>query len=107
MLMGISAFARLPKAEQQQIAGSMVKVAAYMANPDGLLTETGHAPNPMVAVQSLNPLSAAQASDPDQATRNRLAQAPGQVGADFQAGAVRQGVEQFGALVQKVDFPKF
>src|SRR5262249_8405968 len=36
-----------------------------------------------------------------------LSQAPGQVGKDFEAGAVRQGVEQFGALVQKVDFPKF
>jgi hypothetical protein len=107
MLLGIPAFANLPKAEQQQIAGSMVKVAAYMANPDGLLTETGQAPNPLAAVQSLNPPATAQARDPNQATRDRLGKAPGQVGADFQAGAVRQGVEQFGALVQKVDFPKF
>jgi hypothetical protein len=29
------------------------------------------------------------------------------VGQDFKAGAVREGVEQFGQLVQKVDFPKF
>jgi hypothetical protein len=29
------------------------------------------------------------------------------VGDKFKAGAVREGVEQFGALVQKVDFPKF
>jgi len=107
MLMGIPAFARLPKAEQQQIAGSMVKVAAYMANPDGLLSETGQAPNPLAAVRSLSPLAGAQAEDPVQDTRARLARAPAQVGADFQAGAVRQGVEQFGALVQKVDFPKF
>jgi hypothetical protein len=32
---------------------------------------------------------------------------PGQVGKTFVAGASAQGVEQFGALVQKVDFPKF
>jgi hypothetical protein len=32
---------------------------------------------------------------------------PEQVGKNFVAGGTRQGVEQFGALVQKVDFPKF
>src|SRR5262249_12722383 len=42
-----------------------------------------------------------------EATKRRLSQGPGQVNKDFEAGAVRQGIEQFGALVQKVDFPKF
>src|SRR5205085_5784796 len=28
-------------------------------------------------------------------------------GKDFEAGAVKQGVKQFGELVKKVDFPKF
>ena len=30
-----------------------------------------------------------------------------QLGKDFRAGGVREGVDQFGALVKKVDFPKF
>jgi hypothetical protein len=96
MLLKAPAFAKLSPGEQQDIAGKMVQVAAYMANPDGVLTQSGAAP-----------LVRAQAEDPTVATRHRLSQAPGQVGKDFEAGATKQGVEQFGALVQKVDFPKF
>jgi hypothetical protein len=97
MLLNAPAFAKLSPDEQQQIAGKMVQVAAYMANPDGVLTQSGAAA----------PMARAQAEDPTVATKRRLSQAPGQVGKDFEAGATKQGVEQFGALVQKVDFPKF
>src|SRR4051794_32660316 len=96
MLLSAPAFRALPPAEQQQIAQATVKVASYMANPEGMLTDPAH---PTVAK--------AQAEDPTEATKRRLSQAPGQVGKDFEAGAVKQGVEQFGALVQKVDFPAF
>ncbi|MBD1844523.1 hypothetical protein H6F89_14190 [Cyanobacteria bacterium FACHB-63] len=91
-------FARLSPEEQRQLAQMMVKVSAYMANPEGL------------AAQELSPdggvLSTAQADSTD-AVRQRLAKAPGFAGEDFQAGGVRQGVQQFGELVKKVDFPMF
>jgi hypothetical protein len=98
VLLGVPAFAKLSPEEQRAIANSMVKVATYMANPDGLLSGEKAA---------RAPVARAQADDPVTATQRRLSQAPGQVGQTFQAGAVKQGVEQFGALVQKVDFPKF
>jgi hypothetical protein len=83
----------------------MVKVATYMANPDGLLTAAPAAPG-VTRSPAPQPVAEAQA-DAIEATRQRLAGAPGQVGQTFQAGAVRQGVSAFGQLVQKVDFPKF
>src|SRR5439155_4699439 len=60
----------------------------------------GHTSGPSDVARAL-------ADDPVTATKGRLAKAPGQVGADFKAGAVKQAVEQFGALVKKVDFPRF
>src|SRR5882672_8806592 len=90
MLMSVPAFAKLEPEEQQKIARTMVEVAAYMANPDGVLT----------APQSPAVARAQAEEDPVEATKRRLSQAPGQVGKEFQAGAVKQGVEQFGALVQ-------
>lgn len=98
MLLAAPAFAQLSPEEQQQIAKTMVRVGAFLANPDGVNTQAAEAPV----------VARAQAEeDPVTATKRRLAGAPGQVGQDFKAGAVREGVEQFGALVQKVDFPKF
>jgi hypothetical protein len=91
LLLSVPAFKELSPEEQQKIASGMVKIASYMANPSGTLAP---------------PLSSAQADAVD-ATKQRLAKAPGQVGQDFKAGAVEQGVQQFGALVQKVDFPNF
>ncbi len=92
-------FQQLSEPEKKELASKMVKVASYMSNPDGL------------AAQELSPeggvLAHAQEDDPVEATKRRLSQAPGVVGEDFEAGAVKQGVKQFGALVQKVDFPKF
>jgi hypothetical protein len=102
VLMGTPAFRKLRPDEQQEIANNMVKVAAYMANPDGLLTH--HDTHAAVAPPAV---ARAQAEDPVEATKARLSRAPGQVGKDFRAGGVREGVDQFGALVQKVDFPVF
>jgi hypothetical protein len=97
MLLGVPAFRQLSPEEQQSIAKATVKVASYLANPEGMVTAAGKAP-----------VARAQANeDPVTATQRRLSEAPGQVGKGFEAGAVREGVEQFGALVQKVDFPKF
>lgn len=92
------AFAKLSDVEKRELASKMVKVAAYMANPDGL------------AAKALSPsddvLARAQAN-PVEETKKRLSQDPGFAGKDFQAGAVKQGVQQFGELVKKVDFPQF
>src|SRR5438067_13196727 len=96
MLLSVPAFGQLSPEEQQSIAKATVKVASYLANPEGVVTEAAKAP-----------VARAQADDPVTATQRRLSGAPGQVGKGFEAGAVREGVEQFGALVQKVDFPKF
>jgi hypothetical protein len=91
LLLSVPAFQQLSSEEQQKIAAGMVKIASFMANPSGAL-------NP--------PLSSAQADAVD-ATKQRLSRAPGQVGQDFKAGAVEQGVQQFGQMVKTVDFPNF
>jgi hypothetical protein len=82
----------------------MVKVCAYMANPEGLaaqeLSETGgllapgHGPVARAAAGSIDKVVGAV---------DKLKTA----GDRFQASAVEAGVEQFGALVKKVDFPRF
>ncbi len=101
LLTSVPAFSRLGAAEQQQLARDMVKILSYIANPNGVL-EPAAAPPPA-------PVARAQADeeDPVEATKRNLSESPGLVGEKFKAGAVREGVEQFGALVQKVDFPKF
>jgi hypothetical protein len=101
MLLDVPAFRKLAGGEQQQIAKAMVQVAAYMANPDGMITQPAGKNGATAAV------ARAQAEDPVEATKRRLSKAPGQVGKGFEAGAVKEGVEQFGELVKKVDFPKF
>jgi len=93
-------FHRMGPDERRDLARLMVKVCAYMVNPDGVATELqGDEPPPA-------PLAEAQA-DPVQATQSRLAKAPGFAGKDFEGGAIKQGTEQFGQLVKKVDFPRF
>jgi hypothetical protein len=95
-LTSIQSFSQLPPDEQLQLAKNMVKVLAYIGAPNGIDPEAAQAP-----------LARAQEDDAVEATRRSLATSPGLVGEKFKAGAVREGVEQFGALVQKVDFPKF
>lgn len=84
------AFQALPPKEQRSIAAEMVKVASYMADPEGL------------AARELSPGGGVLAQ-----TQAELPRTPGFAGTEYEAGAVKQGVEQFGALVKKVDFPKF
>lgn len=96
LLTAVPAFSALPADEQRALAANMVKVLSYISDPDGV----GE------ALTGQTPLARAQA-DAVETTKQSLARSPGAVGQDFKAGAVREGVEQFGALVQKVDFPKF
>jgi hypothetical protein len=94
LLMAVPAFGALPAPEKQQLARDMVKVLSYIADPN--------------AVSDALPAASALAQEDSIRNFDRLTKAlPGQVGKTFVAGASAQGVEQFGALVQKVDFPKF
>ena len=95
LLTQIPAFHALPAAEQKALAANMVKVMSYIADPNGIGQSL---PPPPLAVAQADPLTD---------TKKMLSQSPGAVGKDFKAGAVREGVDQFGALVKKVDFPKF
>ncbi|WP_175794429.1 hypothetical protein [Burkholderia ambifaria] len=117
LLTAIPSFLDLPDDERRRIAADTVRVLAYLADPNGVHAEiaereaNGELPATGLArpIAPPHPVPAATAlaDDPVTATKRQLAQDPGFAGKDFQAGAVKQGVEQFGQMVQKVDFPKF
>lgn len=103
-------FRALPAAQQLELARNMVRVASYMANPDGL------------AKQELTPgqgvLAKAAASDaevPARALADAVDQAKGKAsekigtfaGSDFKAGSVEQGADNFKKYIGSVDFPAF
>src|SRR5471030_1932134 len=94
LLMAVPAFSALPGPEKQQLARDMVKVLSYIADPNAVS-------------DALPPASALGQEDSIRNFGKLTKDLPGQVGKTFVAGASAQGVEQFGALVQKVDFPKF
>jgi hypothetical protein len=110
MLTRIPAYSGLEPEEQRAMAHNMVKILAYLSDPGGLASEA-NAAQAMAAAQAAEtppPLARAQAdSKAVEATKQNLSASPGVVGKDFVGGAAREGVEQFGALVQKVDFPEF
>ena len=95
LLLAAPAFGALPDPERKAIAADLVKVFSYIADPNAIS-------------EALPPTAATLAqSDGIKNYGNLVKGLPDQVGKDFVAGAVRQGVEEFGNLVQKVDFPKF
>jgi len=120
-LLAAPAFKALSNDERATIAADTVKVVSYMTDPDGVLSESGEAtprppiPLPDGGTTAPAPTAEAQAAptaealkeSATEATKRRLSGKQGFAGEDFKAGAVKQGVEQFGELVQKVDFPKF
>jgi hypothetical protein len=110
LLTAIPSFLDLPDHERKKIAADTVRVLSYIADPNGVRSEIAGreargeiAP---VAAASAAPIAGALA-DPVEDTKKALSQSPGFAGKDFVAGATQQGVEQFGQMVQKVDFPKF
>jgi hypothetical protein len=105
LLTAIPAFDALEPEERRALAANMVKVMSYIADPNGVGSEANTAANPA-------PVPASIARGLAQADTIKNFQklndgTPDKTGKDFVAGGVREGVEQFGALVQKVDFPKF
>ncbi|QAY75978.1 hypothetical protein [Sphingosinicella sp. BN140058] len=111
LLTAIPAFLGLPDEERKRIAADTVHVLSYMTDPGGVQAEIAEreANGELPRSGALAAAPAARALDESatEATKRQLAKSPGFAGKDFEAGAVRQGVEQFGEMVQKVDFPKF
>ncbi|MBR0692732.1 hypothetical protein [Bradyrhizobium lablabi] len=114
-------FRALPTEQQRDMARTMVRVASYMANPDGLakqeltpgralLAHAHGAVDPHAAARgqpASRPLARAQDAAVDAAGRKASDKIGTFAGADFQAGAVRQGVEQYKNLIGSVDFASF
>ncbi|HZX94669.1 MAG TPA: hypothetical protein VFE90_09135 [Myxococcales bacterium] len=88
-----AAYRNLAPDAQAQLAHDMVNVSRFLANPAWL--DPGSSPARAKAL----------ASDPVDDLKKRLAKDPGQVA--FDAKGMKQGIEGFGQLVQKVDFPAF
>jgi hypothetical protein len=93
------AFGNLPPEDRKSMANAMVRVGQFLADPDWI-----DAP---VAPEVKALAEPGEDKDPVTSLKERLADKPGQVGDGFKAGGVREGVQQFGELVKKVDFPAF
>ncbi len=99
-------FARMKPEEQRELARTMVKVCAYMANPDGLAAKELSTSGGLLAPNKTPIARAAEDNTPMGQVVQNVDQLK-TAGERFQAAAVKAGVQQFGALVKKVDFPKF
>jgi hypothetical protein len=84
----------------------MVKLLAYVDDPNGVVSDAMADPVSRAQAVRNTPLAAAQA-DANEQTRKNLSKSPGFAGKDFEAGAARQGTDQFVRLVNEVDFPSF
>jgi hypothetical protein len=94
-----TAFQALPEESRQRLFADMSKVSGYLADK-GWLAE----PTPARARALEDKKAPPSAVDQ---LKQRLAGPQDPAGKGFTAGAVREGTQQFGELVQKVDFPKF
>ena len=103
MLTRIPAYSQLTSAEQAKLAHDMVKVLAYIDDPNGVVADTLASPGRA----SLSEALATKKPDANEQTRQNLSASPGFAGKDFVAGAAKQGTEQFTNLVKSVDFPAF
>jgi hypothetical protein len=92
-----AAWQQLEPAERVKFARNMERVAGYLSSDPGWLDAADPPGSPGLA----------EAMAPVEDLKGRLAKAPGQVGKEFEAGAMKQGVQEFGNLVQTVDFPAF
>jgi hypothetical protein len=98
MLTQIPSYGQLTAPEQAKLAHDMVKVLAYMNDPNRVVEQS----SPEVLAEAQN-----KKADANEQTRQNLSQSPGFAGKDFVGGAAREGTEQFGNLVKTVDFPAF
>ena len=96
MLTRIPAYQQMRPDEQSQLANNMVRLLAYIEDPNGVVSETA----PVRPFATKKP-------DANEQTRQNLSGSPGFAGKDFVAGAAQQGTDQFVRLVTEVDFPTF
>lgn len=107
------AFRALGVEEQRSLANAMVRVGAYLSDDPKARETTGESERrfrtqaPTASALAEPASGGGESSDPVTDLKSRLAEKPGTVGQEFRAGAVREGVEQFGEMVKKVDFPAF
>ncbi len=109
LLESSAGFRSLTPAQQQDIARTMVRVASYMTNPDGLAKqELTPGRGVLAKEQGIGGAPAqALAGAVDQA-KNKASEKVGTfAGSDFEAGSVKQGATNFKNFVGSVDFPKF
>jgi hypothetical protein len=115
LLQSSPGFRALEPARQQELARTMVRVAAYMANPQGLAKQeltpgqgvlAKHDPDPPPAATQGAPATAL-AGEVDQAKRKASDKIGTFAGSDFEAASVKQGAGNFKAFIGAVDFPKF
>jgi len=97
------AWRRMEAPERKAFAENMLKVGHFLAKDPGWLD----AALPTGAEGLADVEGLAKTMAPVDELKGRLAKGPGQVGETFKAGAMRQGVQEFGNLVQTVDFPEF
>jgi hypothetical protein len=100
LLTAIPAFSELSPEERPRLADNIVKVLSCIANPEGVV-ESPRQPS------TSDTLTGAHEGDPVEASKRSLSISPSMVGEKSKAGAVRDGMVQFGALVEKLDFPTF
>lgn len=96
-------FSALPAAQQKDIAQTMVRVASFMANPHGLAREEFANPQLKKDIAPAQALAGAV----DDAKGKASGKIGTFAGADFKAGALQQGTQEFKNLVSSVDFPMF
>lgn len=89
-----AAWRSMPEAQQRKFSDDLLKVTRFFE-------PRAESPAPLAVAQ------AEEKKDPTVDLKQRLADRQGLVGQEFKAGAMTQGVESFGNLVQTVDFPDF
>ena len=97
MLTNIPSYQKMTPGEQSTLANNMVKLLAYMHDPNGVGSDTARFARPFAGAKP----------DANEQTRQNLSKSPGFAGKDFVAGAAQQGTDQFVRLVKEVDFPAF
>ncbi|MDQ3287057.1 MAG: hypothetical protein M3Q42_02140 [Pseudomonadota bacterium] len=110
MLQSSPGFRALPPHQQMEIARNMVRVAAYMSNPQDLarqeLSPGGGVLAKVPPAQESAPVRAL--ADPVEAAKGKASGKVGTfAGSDFQAGSVEQGADNFKKYIGSVDFPAF
>lgn len=106
MLTRIPSYSEMERAEQLALANNMVKLLAYVDDPNGVVSDAMADPVTRAQAMRKAPLAAAQA-DANEQTRKNLSKSPGFAGKDFVGGAAKEGTDQFVRLVNEVDFPAF